>query len=316
MAAAAKKKRMPRSDRLFYYSLIPFAAVVIAAFLLLFGVVGYVSAPAIKRYGTKLLTTTRWFPNEVNPSKSVYGLLAPLFGTLVSATVAVLLALPVTMAIVLVLEEYAPPRLREAIGSIVELMAGLPTIVYGLWGLEVLAPLLKQHVYSPLHQLLGFIPLFSCTPVTGYNLATASVLLAIMILPYMVAVARDAYRSIPFTYREAVLAIGATRYEYAKIMMGMAKPGLIAAALLGFGRAAGETVAVALVVGNVPLVSACMFKPAYTISSLIANQFSMAPLYPYMMSVLFTGGLILLLIGVAANTAAVIMISRVRSRLG
>ena len=309
-------KPMYRSDKLLYYSLLPFAAVVIAAFIMLFVVLGYVSAPALRRYGISLFTTTKWAPNEANPSKSVYGLLAPLFGTLVSSVIAVLLALPVTVSIVLVIEEYAPERLRELIGSVIEVMAGLPTIVYGLWGLEVLAPFLREHIYSPLHQLLGFIPLFSCKPITGFNLATAGILLSIMILPYMVAVARDAYRSIPFTYKEAALAIGATRYEYAKIMMGLAKPGIIAAALLGFGRAAGETVAVALVVGNVPLVSGCLFKPAYTISSLIANQFSMAPLYPYMMSVLFTGGLVLLLIGMAANTVAVIMIARARKRLG
>ena len=309
-------KPLYRSDKLLYYALLPFAAVVIAAFILLFAVLGYVSAPAIKKYGVRLLTTSQWAPNEANPARSVYGLLAPLFGTLVSSTIAVLLALPVTISVVLVIEEYAPERWREIIGSIIEVMAGLPTIVYGLWGLEVLAPLLQKHIYSPLHQLLGFIPLFSCRPVTGFNLATAGVLLAIMILPYMVAVARDAYRAIPFTYKEAALAIGATRYEYAKIMLGLAKPGIVAAALLGFGRAAGETVAVALVVGNVPLVSGCLFKPAYTISSLIANQFSMAPLYPYMMSVLFTGGLILLAIGMAANTVAVIMIARARKRLG
>jgi len=310
------KKPMYRSDKLLYYSLLPFAAIVIATFIMLFIVLGYVSAPAIRRYGIKLFTTVKWAPNEVNPSRSVYGLLAPIFGTLVSSIIAVLLALPVTVSIILVIEEYAPEKLREIIGSIIEVMAGIPTIVYGLWGLEVLAPFLREHVYSPLYQFLDFIPLFSCKPVTGFNLLTAGILLSIMILPYMVAIARDAYRSIPLTYKEAALAIGATRYEYAKIMMGLARPGLIAAALLGFGRAAGETVAVALVVGNAPLVSTCLFKPAYTISSLIANQFSMAPLYPYMLNVLFTGGLILLLIGMAANTIAVIMIERARKRLG
>jgi phosphate transport system permease protein len=308
-------KPLHRSDKLLCYSLLPFASIIVAAFILLFIVISYVSFPAVERYGISILTTARWAPNEANPESSVYGLLAPLFGTLVSSTIAVILALPVAISVVLVLEEYAPQRLREVIGSIIELMAGLPTIVYGLWGLEVLAPVLRKHVYSPLHDLLGFIPLFSCRPITGFNLATAGVLLAIMILPYMVAVARDAYRSIPFTYREAALAIGATRYEYAKIMLGLARPGIIAAALLGFGRAAGETVAVALVVGNTPYVGACLFKPAYTISSLIANQFANANLYPYMISVLFFGGLLLLLIGMVANTVAVVMIERVRKRL-
>nr|WP_317896004.1 phosphate ABC transporter permease subunit PstC [Pyrofollis japonicus] len=311
----ATARPLHRSDKLLYYSLLPFASIIVATFILLFIVISYVSFPAIRRYGTSILTATRWAPNEASPESSVYGLLAPLFGTLVSSTIAVILALPVAVSVVLVLEEYAPQRLREVIGSIIELMAGLPTIVYGLWGLEVLAPMLRKHVYSPLHELLGFIPLFSCRPITGFNLATAGVLLAIMILPYMVAVARDAYRSIPFIYREAALAIGATRYEYARIMLGLARPGIIAAALLGFGRAAGETVAVALVVGNTPYVGACLFKPAYTVSSLIANQFANANLYPYMMNVLFFGGLLLLLIGMVANTIAVIMIEKVRKRL-
>jgi len=304
---------LKKGDKILYYSLLPFAAVVIAAFILLFVVISYTSAPAIKEYSWKLFTSSAWSPSEIGP-KAKYGLLAPLYGTLTSSIIAVILALPVTISAVLVIEEYAPLQTRDMIGSLIEIMAGLPTIVYGLWGLEILAPLLKVHLYSPLHQLLGFVPLFSCRQFSGYNILTAGILLAIMVLPYMVAVARDAYRSIPMTYKEAALAIGANRYEYAKIMMGMIKPGLIASTLLGFGRAAGETVAVALVVGNVPLISSCLFKPGYTISSLIANQFSMAPLYPYMMNVLFTGGLILLIIGVVANSIAVIMISRSRLR--
>jgi phosphate transport system permease protein len=304
-----------RSDRLFYYSLIPFAATVVAVLVLLFAAISYASAPALRRYGLKILASSVWRPSEVNPSESDYGLLAPLYGTLVSSLIAAILALPTTLAVVLALEEYAPRSVRDILASIVEVMAGIPTIVYGLWGVEVLAPLLKHAVYDPLHSLLGFIPLFSCKPLSPYNIATAGVLLAIMILPYMVAVVREAYRSIPFTYREAILALGATRYEYAKLMFSLAKPGVIAALLLGFGRAAGETVAVALVVGNSFNMSPCLFKPGYTISALIANQFSMAPLYPYMMSVLFTGGLILLIIGLAANTLGVIMLERGRRML-
>jgi phosphate transport system permease protein len=137
-----------------------------------------------------------------------------------------------------------------------------------------------------------------------------------MVLPYMVAVTREAYKSIPMTYREAILAPGATRYEYAKLMFSLAKHGVIAATLLGFGRAAGETVAVALVVGNSFNVSPCLFKPGYTISALIANQFSMASLYPYMLNVLFTGGLILLIIGIIANIVGVIVLERGRRMLG
>ncbi len=309
-------KLASKADKLFFYSLLPFVAIVFAVMALLFMVMGWVSAPAFREYGVSLVTSSRWKPSETSPSLASYGLLAPLYGTLVSSVLAVLLAFPPTIAIVLAVEEYAPRSLRDVIASLIEVMAGLPTIVYGLWGVEVLAPLLKHAVYDPLHSLLGFIPLFSCKPLSPYNIATAAVLLAIMILPYMVAVAREAYRSIPFTYREAILALGTTRYEYAKLMLSLAKPGIVAAALLGFGRAAGETVAVALVVGNAFNISPCLFKPGYTISALIANQFSMAPLYPYMMNVLFAGGLILLVLGLLANTLGVIMLERGRRMLG
>ncbi len=308
--------RKSRSDKLLFYSLLPFAIIIIILFILLFSIIGLEAIPALKALGVKNLLGSRWAPSESSAQPVSYGLLPALIGTLVSSTIAVILALPLTISAVLAIEEYAPRRLREVLGSTIELMAGIPTIVYGLWGMEVLGPFLHEHVYKGLYGLLGFVPLFSCRPLTGYNIATAGVLLSIMIFPYMVAISRDAYRAIPFTYREAALAIGANRYEYARIMLGMIKPGLIAAALLGFGRAAGETVAVALVVGNNPSLSSCILRPGTTISALIANQFANASLYPYMLNVLYFGGLVLLIIGMIANAIAVVLLSGVRKRLG
>jgi len=141
---------------------------------------------------------------------------------------------------------------------------------------------------------------------------TAGILLSIMIMPFIYAIVRESYRQIPKTYKEAALALGTTRYEYARIMYGMLKPSIIAGTLIGFGRAAGETVAVALVIGNTFNAPTCLLSPSYTVSSLIANQFANARLYPYMVNVLLLGGLILLVIGLASNLIGVMYLRRVR----
>jgi phosphate transport system permease protein len=156
----------------------------VVLFILLFSIIGWQSLPAFEKYGLRNIVGTRWAPSDLGPEESEYGLLPALAGTLIISTIAVILALPMTVAVVLALEEYAPSRIRDALGSTIELMAGLPTIVYGLWGVEVLGPFLQDHIYNGLYGLLGFIPLFSCKPVTGYNLATAGVLLSIMILDF------------------------------------------------------------------------------------------------------------------------------------
>jgi phosphate transport system permease protein len=190
-------------------------------------------------------------------------------------------------------------------------MAGLPTIVYGIWGLTVLAPLLKG-AYEGLHAILGWTPIFACEPAGGLSIATAGILLAVMVTPYMFAIVKETYRLIPMKYREAAWALGATRLEYTAIMVSMIKPAIVAAALLGFGRAASETVAVALVVGNSVAMPTCVIGPGITVSALIANQFPEANLYPLMQSALYTGGLVLLALGLASNALGLYLLSRVR----
>ncbi len=302
---------IPREDRLYYYSLVPFAYIILGALALLLAAIIWKSAPALEEYGISLFVTNKWKPLEDRLGE--YGLLAAIYGTLASTVIAVALALPLSLSLVVAVEELVPGRIREALVFMSDVAAGLPTVVFGLWGIDVLVPFLRDHVMSPLHERLGFIPLFSCRPLSGASLLAAGILLAFMITPFMFALVREAYRMIPAHLREAAVSVSAAWYQYVKLMLGMIKPAIVAALLLGFGRAAGETVAVSLVVGNSFSLTACLFAPAYTISALIANQFGNAAYYPLMPEVLFAGGLLLLLIGLALNWVGVSMMDRVRS---
>jgi len=306
----------PREDRLFYYSLLPFAGATVAVVLLLAAVLGYYSLPALREYGASVIVGSEWRPSEESPREASYGLLVPLLGTLATAAIAVATAVPVALAMVVATEEVLPPRLRGLLGGVVDVMAAIPTIVYGLWGLEVLAPLLRRHVYPHLNSALGFLPPFSCRAYTGASYLTAGLLLGVIVVPYIYAIVREAYRSIPSKYRLAAYALGATRYEAVRILSGMVRPAVAAAVLLAFGRAAGETVAVALVVGSAFNPPTCLLAPGYTIASLIANQFGESFYYPLMANALYLGGLLLLAIGIIANVAGLRLLAGARSRAG
>ncbi len=303
---------LPKVDKGFFLTLLPIASLIFALFALLAYVIVYMAWPAFQRFGFRLLTENVWKVSERGIEFVRYGLLAPLYGTLVTSAIAAVIALPLSISTVYMVEDIAPRRIRELFSSTIDLMAGLPTILYGLWGLEVMIPLIRDYIMVPLHSKLGFIPLFSCDPLSGASFLAAGLLLAIMIIPFMYSVIEDAYRHIPHTYREAALSLGATRYEYFKILFSMIKPAIIAALLLGLGRAASETVAVALVVGNSFNVSPCLFAPGYTISSLIANQFSESTFYPLMENVMFAGSLVLLTLGVIFSGIGVVMMRKVR----
>jgi len=302
--------REARRDKRFFYILAPSAGTIILLFIVLFLIIFYISIPALRQYGIGLYTRNVWAPSETGPGD--YGLLAPLFGTLVTSLISIIIVLPLSLSLIILTEEIIPPKSREIITSLVDVMAGLPTIIYGLWGVAILAPLLKKKVMDPLHTLLSSIPLFSCQPITGENILTAGILLAIMILPFVYVIIREAYSTIPHDLVEAAAAYSAGWRHYVRLRLGMIKPAIIGGLLLGFGRAAGETVAVALVVGNSFTISACLFKPGYTISALIANQFSNSLYYPLMLNVLFSGGFILLIIGLILNIIGLKMLKRAR----
>ena len=308
-------QRLSRSDKIFFYSLLPFAGIVLAIFILLLGVLLENSLPIFEREGLGFIATSIWSPSESSPEKEYYGILSAIFGTFYTSLIALILAVPASISLAIFINEYTPFRLRRHIINMVEIMAGLPTVLYGLWGLFILAPFLKKHVMNPLSDHLGFLIFFSCRPTTPLTVFTAGVVLAIMIIPFITSIVREAYELIPLSYREAALSIGATRYEYARLMLSLIKPAILAAVLLGFGRAAGETIAVSMVVGNSFSLSPCLFVPGYTISALIANQFSNAGFYHYMTSALYGAGFVLLLIGLMLNTIGLYILMRWRRRL-
>lgn len=314
--ASLRTRLLPKYDKGFFLSLLPFASIVFMVFLALAYVIASVSLPSISKFGISLLIENVWRPSEFDEELVRYGLLAPLYGTLVTSLIAISIALPLSLSTVYLIEELTTPRLREALSTLIDLMAGLPTVLYGLWGVDVMIPFLRENIMAPLHSFLPWIPLFSCDPLSGASFLAAGLLLAIMIIPFVHSLMRDAYRTIPNIYREAALSLGANRYEYFKIMTSMIKPAILASLFLGLGRASSETVAVALVVGNAFNVSLCLFSPGYTIPSLIANQFSESNFYPYMQSSLYAGGLVLLILGVAFSFMGLAFMRKAREFYG
>lgn len=277
--------------------------VVAFVFLLFFGIVFVYfvnSIPALERYGLGLYLRNVWRAAE-EPAKEFYGIAAATWGSVYTSLIAVSIALPLSLAYSIFVVDYAPKRLKNVLVVLSDIMAGLPTIIYGIWGAFFLVPFLKKWVMEPLYGHFSFIPLFSHRPVGGYSYLSAGVLLGIMVTPFAAAIIREAYSMVPFTYREAIYSLGATRYEATKILVGYIKPAIVSGLILAFGRAMGETVAVSLVIGNTFNLSLKLFAPGYTISSLIANQFGNAFIYKYMTSVLFAAGLALFVIGLAVD---------------
>lgn len=297
----------------FYFLALPVLIIVFILLTLIFIQV-YYSFPVLSVQGI----AGTYFSNEwraemgAPPPESSYGILSALWGTLYVALIAIAIDLPLAIALVIFIEEILPKRLREYMTSIVDLMAGMPTIIFGVWGLRFLGPFLMDNVMKPLHELAGFLPLFNCAPFFPATIFTAAVLMAALSLPFMVAVIQESYRSIPVTYKEAAWSLGLTRYEYVRLNLSMISPAIISAVLLGFGRASSETAAVSLVIGNVRSLDLCVFRPGYTISALIANQFHDSNLYPYMLSALYAGGLILLVAGLIINVVGITLLRRIR----
>jgi len=297
------------SKDFFKISLLPFCALIFGIFLFMIIVYFINSIPIFQKEGLQIYTTNVWIAAEDDPEKEFYGVLAAIYGSLYTSIIAILIALPLSIGFAIFVIDYAPKKLKELLIVATDIMAGLPTIIYGIWGAFILVPFLKEYVMKPLYEHFSFIPLFSFEPL-GYSYLSAGVLLGIMVTPFASSIIREAYRMIPYTYREAAYAIGATRYEVTKILLGYIKPAIVAGILLAFGRAIGETVAVSLVVGNIFNLHPSLFAPGYTISSLIANQFGEAFIYEYMVSALFAAGLSLFFIGLAINILGIIILRK------
>jgi phosphate transport system permease protein len=256
------------------------------------------SAPSLKAFGWRFVISTDW-----DPVNERFGALPFIYGTLVSSTLALSIAVPLSLGVALCLSEMAPVWLSRRLGFMVELLAAIPSVVYGLWAIFVLGPWLRDHVAPVLGATLGFLPLFK-GPYVSVSMLCAGVVLAIMVVPYIAAVCTDVFRAVPRTQREAALALGATRWEMVRMaVLPYGLSGVIGAIMLGLGRALGETIAVAMVIGNSPQISASLFAPSATLASVIANEFAEATTSLYLSS-LVELGLVLLAVGLALNVIA------------
>ena len=261
--------------------------------------------PAIKRFGPSFLWTSVW-----DPVAGVFGAAPMIFGTLASSLIALLLAVPLALGTAIFLTEFAPRWIRQPVAFLVELLAAIPSVVYGLWGIFVLIPFLRSQVVPPLKAVLGWTPLFQGV-FYGNSLLAGGIILAIMIIPYIAAVAREVLQAVPASQREAALGMGATRWEAVwTAVVPYGRAGLIGAVILGLGRALGETMAVTMLIGNRHDIGLSVLQPAYTMAAAIANEFSEATTDLYL-AALFEVGLVLFIITVAVNALARLLIWRV-----
>jgi phosphate transport system permease protein len=258
--------------------------------------------PAIKRFGWRFLVDVDW-----DPVRESFGALPFIYGTLASSLLALVIAVPLGLGAAIYLAELAPPRARPPIGFLIELLAAVPSVVYGLWGIFVLAPWLRLWIQPALGSVLGFLPLFQGPPY-GVGMLAAGIILGIMIVPFIASVGREVLLAVPNHQREAALALGATRWETTRIaVLRYGRSGLIGAVLLGLGRALGETMAVTMVIGNRPDISLSLFAPAYTMASVLANEFTEATSDLYL-SALIEIGVLLLIVTMAVNALARLLV--------
>ncbi len=232
--------------------------------------------PAIKKFGLRFLISTEWDPVLGN-----FGALTTILGTLISTALAMLIAVPLAIGVAIFLTELAPQPLRPILGTAIELLAAIPSIIYGMWGLFTLAPVLSEYIQPWMTEHLGFIPLFDGPPM-GVGMFTAGLVLSIMILPFMASVIRDCFLMTPQVLKESAYGLGATTWEVIKdVVLPYGKRGVIGGLFLGLGRALGETMAVTFVIGNAHELSWSLFDPANTIASTLANEFTEAsdPIY-------------------------------------
>jgi phosphate transport system permease protein len=265
--------------------------------------------PAISHYGAAFLVRTAW-----NPVTLDFGALPYIYGTVLTSAIAIAIALPVGLAVSLFLAEQGAQGVRGAMGTGVELLAAIPSVVFGIWALYVLAPFSLEHLETPITERLGFIGFLSGAP-RQTSIFTASLVLAIMILPTLSAVSRDVIRAVPRGLRESSVALGATWWETTwRVLLPAARAGIFGATVLALGRALGETIAVTMVIGNRDEIPPSIFSPGYTLASKIANEFSEATgnLYP---SALIELGLVLILVTLTVNLIALLLVRSTQARM-
>ena len=266
---------------------------------------------AISSFGLAFVWHTTW-----DPVHNVFGAGTLVYGTIVTSVGALFLATPIAIGIALFLTELAPGVVRGPVTALVETLAALPSVVIGLWGVLVLAPILRDHVNPALHSVLGFIPLFGPPGTYGSNLFTAIIVLTIMILPIIASISRELFLAVPGELKEGALGLGTTRWEMIRgVVFSYSRGGVVAAMILGYGRAIGEAIAVALVCGAVTDISVNLFNPGYTLAAIIANNYQGSSSGLELSSLIYCA-LILLVLSILVNLLAQFVVRRSARRLG
>jgi phosphate transport system permease protein len=262
-----RKSEVRHSDLAFLYLLRFIAFIVIFIFISLILYLGKGSLPVLKQFGLSFFTNTDWDPNS-----DQFGALPFIYGTLLTSIIALIIAAPIAVSSALFLTEIAPQKIAKPFGFFIEMLSAIPSVVYGLWGIFILAPFVREWIQPSIGKYLGFMPFFKGPPF-GIGIFTSGLILAIMILPTITAVCREIFLTIPTSLREGVVALGTTRWEMIKTAVLEASfSGILAAIALGFGRAMGETMAVTMLIGNRPSISLSLFSPGATMASVIANE--------------------------------------------
>lgn len=297
-------------DRIFRGFLVATATAVPLLLLFLVYELWTGAAPAIDKFGIGFLTGDIW-----DPVAEEFGAWPLIIGTVLSAVLALCIAVPLSLGVAIFLVEFAPARVRGPVGFVIELLAAIPSVVYGLWGIFFLIPAMRATLFPFLRETLGFLPFFS-GPIYGPSMLMAALILAIMVMPYVMSVSREVLLAVPTAQREAALALGATRWEAVTgVVLPYAKSGIIGAVILGLGRALGETMAVTMLIGNRHEISASLFAPGYTMAAVIANEFAEASSDMHFAALTYVA-LVLFGVTVLINAGARLLIWRVARRAG
>jgi phosphate transport system permease protein len=312
MGTTMRKQRL--QDFLFHKITLLFA---LSVLLVLAGIIVSLiigAWPALKEFGPAFITTVEW-----DPVNDQYGALIAIVGTVATSLIALLIAFPISFGIALFLTEICPTPLRRPLGTAVELLAGVPSIIYGMWGLFIFAPLFGDHIQPILKKTLGQLPVIGqlfTGPMMGIGILTAGLILAVMIIPFIASVMRDVFEIVPAVLKESAYGLGCTKWEVVrKVVLPYTKTGVVGGVMLGLGRALGETMAVTFVIGNAHKLSWSLFAPGNSIASTLANEFAEAESKLHVSS-LFALGLILFVITFIVLTAAKLMLMGLSRREG
>ena len=294
--------RVVKGDLLFKWIIFSLAAAVLLILLVMVVAMVRESLPSIRQFGAKFIVGREW-----DAVKGDFGALDFLYGSVISSVLALLLATPLSVGAALFITEIAPRRVGEIIAPIIELLAAIPSVIYGLWGVLVMAPWLQQSIQPWLIEHLGFLPFFQGAPY-GVSMLAAVFILMIMVIPIITSITKEVLMAVPVSQKEAAYALGATRWEMFRMaLIPYARSGVLGAVILGLGRAIGETMAVTMVIGNTPQISLSLLAPGYTMPSVIANEFAETTSKLHS-SALMEIGLILLVVTLFINVMARLLI--------